>query len=168
MEQTANNRAESLLEAQRKAQTLFHEVEVRGIIRPGAMESVINEEIYALAQQMYGVTQYWHKRIVRAGSNKLLPYDENPPDLVVQGDDVRYSSILDLFLKPGRPTLAARLCSATIRSSTNYAVMSKPRSPRARGTSNQALTSPPKSCTSTPSRWRKRLAGNSAGQSPDT
>jgi Xaa-Pro dipeptidase len=97
MEQTANSRTEALLEAQRKAQTLFYEVESRGIIRPGATESTINEEIYALAHQMYGVSQYWHKRIVRAGSNTLLPYDENPPDLVVQSDDVAFLDLGPVF-----------------------------------------------------------------------
>ncbi len=39
---------------------------------------------------MYGTTTYWHKRIVRAGRNTLLPYDENPPDLTIGTDDILF------------------------------------------------------------------------------
>ena len=65
--------------AQDKAKRLFHEIEAQGLIRPGVCESQLNEDVYALAKEMYGITTYWHKRIVRAGRNTLLPYAENPP-----------------------------------------------------------------------------------------
>src|SRR6185312_7801127 len=78
-------------------QALFHEVEDQHIINPGRSESRINEAIYSLAQKMYGISQYWHKRIVRAGSNTLLPYDENPPDLVVQKDDILFVDLGPVF-----------------------------------------------------------------------
>ena len=72
-----------MLEAQGKAQALFAAIESHNLIRPGVAETEINEDIYALAHKMYGITRYWHKRIVRAGQNTLAPYDENPPDLTL-------------------------------------------------------------------------------------
>ena len=72
-------RATELLEAQSKAEKLFNEIEARGLIRPGIAESQLNADIYALAKEMYGITTYWHKRIVRAGRNTLLPYAKTHP-----------------------------------------------------------------------------------------
>ena len=88
MEQLEDARIAGLLDAQIKAQRLFDEVGAQGLIRPGTSETEINESIYTLAQRMYGITRYWHKRIVRAGRNTLQPYDENPPDLKVSEDDI--------------------------------------------------------------------------------
>lgn len=62
-----------LLDAQVKAQGRFAEIESRGIIRAGATEKEINENVYALAEELYGVTRHWHKRIVPAGRNTLAP-----------------------------------------------------------------------------------------------
>ena len=86
-----------LLEAQTKAEALFHEAEARGLIRPGITESSLNADIFALAQEMYGVTTYWHKRIVRAGRNTLLPYAENPPDLTIGEDDILFLDLGPVF-----------------------------------------------------------------------
>src|SRR6202451_2990539 len=77
-----------LLDAQRKAAALFTEIQAQNVIRPGAKESEINESVYALAGSMFGISRYWHKRIVRAGRNTLAPYDENPPDLTVAEDAI--------------------------------------------------------------------------------
>jgi len=90
-------RAAQLLEAQVKAEALFHEVEARGLIRPGITEQTLNADIYALAKEMYGITKYWHKRIVRAGRNTLLPYAENPPDLTLQEDDILFLDLGPVF-----------------------------------------------------------------------
>jgi Xaa-Pro dipeptidase len=89
--------ASALLEAQAKAQSLFAEVETQALIRPGKTETEINESIYALAERMYGVSRYWHKRIVRAGRNTLAPYDENPPDLTVAEDDIVFLDLGPVF-----------------------------------------------------------------------
>src|ERR1700722_18322743 len=91
------DRATELREAQNKAEQLFHEVEARGLIRPGITESTLNADIYALAQEMYGITTYWHKRIVRAGRNTLLPYAENPPDLTIGEDDILFLDLGPVF-----------------------------------------------------------------------
>jgi len=92
-------RATELREAQSKAEHLFHEVEARGLIRPGITESSLNTDIYALAQEMYGITKYWHKRIVRVGINTLLPYAENPPDLTIGEDDILFLDLGPVFEK---------------------------------------------------------------------
>lgn len=97
MEITEGQRAAELLEAQRKAEGLFNEVERRGMIRPGITEKTLNGEIYALAEEMYGITTYWHKRIVRAGENTLLPYAENPPDLKIGEDDILFLDLGPVF-----------------------------------------------------------------------
>ena len=86
-----------LLDAQRKAQALFAEIETQSLIRPGSRESAINDSVYALAHSMYGISRYWHKRIVRAGRNTLAPYDDNPPDLTVGEDDIAFLDLGPVF-----------------------------------------------------------------------
>lgn len=83
--------------AQNKAERLFHEVEARSLIRPAISESRLNEEIYRLAKEMYGITTYWHKRIVRAGRNTLAPYAENSPDLTIGEDDILFLDLGPVF-----------------------------------------------------------------------
>jgi Xaa-Pro aminopeptidase len=97
MEQSEEALVEGLLDAQRKADALFSEIQAQNLIRPGAKESEINESIYALAGSMYGISRYWHKRIVRAGRNTLAPYDENPPDLIVDEDDIVFLDLGPVF-----------------------------------------------------------------------
>ena len=90
-------RTAELRNAQKKAERLFDEVENRGLIRPGITESRLNEEIYELAKEMFGITAYWHKRIIRAGRNTLAPYAENPPDLVIGDDDILFLDLGPVF-----------------------------------------------------------------------
>jgi Xaa-Pro dipeptidase len=90
-------RATELLQAQSKAVRLFEEIDARGLIRPGITEKTLNADIYALAKEIYGITTYWHKRIVRAGKNTLLPYAENPPDLMIGTDDILFLDLGPVF-----------------------------------------------------------------------
>jgi Xaa-Pro dipeptidase len=90
-------RVKELRIAQNKAERLFHEIEVRGLIRAGINESRLNEDIYELAREMYGITTYWHKRIVRAGKNTLAPYAGNPPDLMIGEDDILFLDLGPVF-----------------------------------------------------------------------
>ena len=83
--------------AQGKAEQLFHEVEARGLIRAGITESHLNQEIYDLVKEMFGISTYWHKRIVRAGANTLLPYAENPPDHTIGEDDILFLDLGPVF-----------------------------------------------------------------------
>jgi Xaa-Pro dipeptidase len=97
MQVSEEQQAAALLEAQTKAQVLFAEIAAQNFIRPGITESEINKSIYALAENMYQITRYWHKRIVRAGVNTLAPYDENPPDLTVAEDDIVFLDLGPVF-----------------------------------------------------------------------
>jgi Xaa-Pro dipeptidase len=90
-------RTKELKTAQDKAAALFRQVEARSLIRAGITEGELNAEIYALAKEMYGITTYWHKRIVRAGRNTLLPYADNPPDLVIGSDDILFLDLGPVF-----------------------------------------------------------------------
>lgn len=83
--------------AQGKAEQLFHEVEMQGLIRAGIAESHLNQKIYDLAKEMFGISTYWHKRIVRAGANTLLPYAENPPDHTIGEDDILFLDLGPVF-----------------------------------------------------------------------
>src|SRR5271157_3652755 len=97
MERPEANRAAALLQAQQKAVELFHAVEQQGLIRADVLETQLNQDIYDLAKQMFGISTYWHKRIVRAGRNTLAPYDENPPDLMVGEDDILFLDLGPVF-----------------------------------------------------------------------
>lgn len=88
---------EKLMDAEVKATQLFHEIEIRNIIAAGKSEKEINTEIYNLAHQLFGIEKYWHKRIVRAGANTLRPYDDNPPDLILQQDDIIFLDFGPVF-----------------------------------------------------------------------
>jgi len=90
-------RAAELLAAQQKAEQLFHEIEARGLIRAGITEGELNTAIYNLAKEIFGITTYWHKRIVRAGKNTLLPYAENPPDLTLGEDEILFLDLGPVF-----------------------------------------------------------------------
>ena len=79
-----------LIEAENIAQHLFKAIETRQLIKAGVSESDLNEEIFKLADELYGIKKYWHKRIVRSGVNTLSPYDDNPPNLVIQEDDILF------------------------------------------------------------------------------
>ena len=84
------NTKSKLIEAENIAQQLFNAIEERQLIRPGKSESQLNEEIFKLADKLFGIKKYWHKRIVRSGVNTLVPYDENAPDLFIQEDDILF------------------------------------------------------------------------------
>lgn len=97
MNQSVAKRHEALREAENKAEFLFTTIEEKGIIRSGATEKQINQEIYELAFQLFGIKKYWHKRIVRAGKNTLHPYSENPPDLTVSSEDIVFLDFGPIF-----------------------------------------------------------------------
>src|ERR1700679_3527257 len=90
-------RIAELSSAQDKAVRLFHEVEARGLIRAGITEGQLNLEIYDLAKEIFGISTYWHKRIVRAGANTLQPYDENPPDHTLRDDEILFLDLGPVF-----------------------------------------------------------------------
>lgn len=92
-----SDRRLNLLYAQDLAKKLFHEVELRNLIEPGCHESEVNDRVYVLARELFGIKKYWHKRIVRAGSNTLCPYRENPPDLRIGDNDIVFLDFGPIF-----------------------------------------------------------------------
>jgi Xaa-Pro aminopeptidase len=86
-----------LVEAQRKAQQLFAEVEARELVTPGAGEQEVSNQIRDLANDLYGTTKHWHKRIVRSGPHTLFPYRENPPDRIIGEDDIAFADFGPIF-----------------------------------------------------------------------
>jgi len=91
------NTKAKLIEAEAKALYLFTTIGNREIISAGKSEVQINTEIYNLAFELFGIEKYWHKRIVRAGANTLKPYDENPPNLILQKDDIIFLDFGPVF-----------------------------------------------------------------------
>lgn len=78
------------MEAQAIAIQLFETVAHRQLITPGKSEQQLNTEIFNLATELFGIEKHWHKRIVRSGANTLAPYNENPPDLIIQQNDILF------------------------------------------------------------------------------
>ncbi len=88
---------QDLLNAEANAANLFTIAEERGYITSGQSEKELNNKMYALAEELFGIKKFWHKRIVRAGANTLLPYAENPPDLILQADDILFFDFGPVF-----------------------------------------------------------------------
>ena len=91
-----HERAAYLLDAQNKAALLFDEIE-RDYIRPGISEKALSDEIHELGAKRHGIRTHWHKRVIRSGPNTLMPYDENPPDRVIQPDDILFVDLGPVF-----------------------------------------------------------------------
>jgi Xaa-Pro dipeptidase len=91
------DRGAALLDAQAKAAALFAAVEERGLIQAGRTELQVQRAIRDLAADLLGVRKHWHKRIVRAGTNTLEPYDENPPDRTIAEDDIVFLDFGPVF-----------------------------------------------------------------------
>jgi Xaa-Pro aminopeptidase len=90
-------RAARLLDAQDKAAQLFAQIEERHLIAAGVSERQASDAIRDLAADMFGVDRHWHKRIVRAGPNTLQPYRQNPPERIIEADDVVFCDFGPIF-----------------------------------------------------------------------
>ncbi|ETI21179.1 hypothetical protein G647_07523 [Cladophialophora carrionii CBS 160.54] len=93
---TEQQRAARLMEAQTMAFELFREIE-RDLVRPGISEKALSDEIHELGAKRHNVRTHWHKRVVRSGPNTLMPYAENPPDRVIQPDDILFVDLGPVF-----------------------------------------------------------------------
>jgi Xaa-Pro aminopeptidase len=94
---TEHERAGRLLDAQANAVTLFEEVAARGLITAGRGEQEASDRIRDLANEMFGKTRHWHKRIVRSGPHTMFPYRENPPDRIIEADDIAFADFGPIF-----------------------------------------------------------------------
>ncbi len=91
------DRAAALLAAQDRAKELFAAVEDHGLIHPGTTDKAASRAIHDLAATMFSVSRHWHKRIVRSGPHTLLPYREDPPDRVIEDDDIVFTDFGPVF-----------------------------------------------------------------------
>lgn len=89
-------RAANLRDAEQKAIALFDEIEAT-LIRSGVSEKQLSDEIHKLAKERYGVRTHWHKRVIRAGPNTVEPFKEDPPDRVIEDDDILYVDLGPVF-----------------------------------------------------------------------
>ena len=96
MSKEEEERAAYLLDAQTKAVGLFEEIG-RDLIRSGVSEKTLSDEIHELGNKRHGVGTHWHKRVVRSGPNTLYPYAENPPDRIIQADDIVFIDLGPVF-----------------------------------------------------------------------
>jgi hypothetical protein len=83
-----DNTKQKLVLAEQKAKDLFKAIEEAGLIAPGKTESELNDEVVKVAHDVFGISEFWHKKIVRAGANTMQPYSGNPPDVTIQADDL--------------------------------------------------------------------------------
>ncbi|HEX3918245.1 MAG TPA: M24 family metallopeptidase [Caulobacteraceae bacterium] len=90
-------RRAALLEAQAKALTLFEAIEAGGLIAAGRTEGAVQDDIGALAEARFGVTQHWHRRIVRAGANTLTTASDFPDERIIAADDTVYVDLGPVF-----------------------------------------------------------------------
>lgn len=81
---------EKLIKAEKIALQLFKTAEKQNLIIAGKSEEQLNNEIFNLASEMFGIEKHWHKRIVRSGENTLFPYNENPPNKILKEDDILF------------------------------------------------------------------------------
>ena len=93
----STDRLVALLAAEKKAEALFDAIVSSGIIAPGRSERAVEQDIYALAERSFGVTQHWHKRIVRSGPNTLRIAADNPPVHDIADDDIVFIDLGPVF-----------------------------------------------------------------------
>lgn len=99
IERDEDARVARLVEAEAMAYRLFEEAVAAGLIAPGRSEQQISDAIKDLAAHRFDVDRFWHKRIVRAGPNTLLPYRDNPPDRVLAEDDIAFLDFGPVFAR---------------------------------------------------------------------
>lgn len=87
----------NLQNAEKQALLLFDEIVSRQLIFAGKTESQLNKEVHELAFELFAIKKFWHKRIVRAGKNTLLPYRENPPNLILKENDIVFFDFGPVF-----------------------------------------------------------------------
>jgi Xaa-Pro aminopeptidase len=77
-----------LLHAQDTTLQIFEAVEKNQLIVPGKTEAQLSREVCDLAFEVFGINKHWHKKIVRTGANTMAIYREDPPNKMIQEDDM--------------------------------------------------------------------------------
>jgi len=94
---TEELRKQKLIEAQDKARELLSAIEAKNIVQVGLSEQEVNDQIFSLAQNEFGVTKHWHKRIVRTGINSVLPFKADPENRIIEKNDLVYLDLGPIF-----------------------------------------------------------------------
>lgn len=81
---------EKLLNAQNTSIQFFKAIEESKLIIAGKSEEQLNSEVCDLAVKQFGIENHWHKKIVRSGKNTLAIYPDNPPNRVIEKDDILF------------------------------------------------------------------------------
>jgi len=92
-----NGRRAALVAAEKKAESLLEAIETAGLVAAGRCEREVEEDIYALALDRFGVEKHWHRRIVRAGANTLTIANDYPPVRTIAPDDTVYVDLGPVF-----------------------------------------------------------------------
>ena len=79
---------EKLLHAEKITVEIFKAVKEANLIIAGKSEAQLSAEVCKLALEKFGIENHWHKKIVRTGKNTLCIYPDNPPDEIIQEDDI--------------------------------------------------------------------------------
>ena len=90
-------RRAALVAAEAKALALFNAIETNRLVIPGRTEREVEQDIYALALERFGVEKHWHKRIVRSGLNTLTTAGDNPPVRTIESGDTVYVDLGPVF-----------------------------------------------------------------------
>jgi len=90
-------RRAALEAAEASALALFTAIEKAGLVAAGRSERDIEQDIFTLAEQEFGVEKHWHKRIVRSGPNSVTVAGDNPPVRVIEADDIVYLDLGPVF-----------------------------------------------------------------------
>jgi len=81
---------EKLLNAQYISVQLFKAIEESNLIVAGKSEEQLTEDVCDLALKRFGIEKHWHKKIVRSGKNTLAIYPDNPPNRIIDKDDILF------------------------------------------------------------------------------
>jgi methionine aminopeptidase len=74
--------------AQLIAIDFFTAIEKNKLIVAGKSEKQLADEVCELGLTEFGIEQHWHKKIVRSGPNTLAAYPDNPPNRIIEKDDI--------------------------------------------------------------------------------
>ena len=81
---------EKLINAQNISIQFFKAIEENNLIVAGKSEEQLNAEVCELALKKFGIEKHWHKKIVRSGKNTLAIYPDNPPNRLIENDDILF------------------------------------------------------------------------------
>ena len=92
-----DDRRAALLAAEARATQLFEAIEVSGVIAAGRTEREVEASIGELAERRFGVTQHWHRRMVRSGPHTLTTAFDHPDDRTIEPEDTVYVDLGPVF-----------------------------------------------------------------------